>query len=75
MPQRYVMQKKPKKELIVCEQFCNRKIKSYDPKIGVKVLSPRVHKLKPYFPGYLFIHIDIGRLEQSIRQREPGSIG
>ena len=75
MLQWYVMQTKPKKELIVYEQLCIRNIESYYPQIRIKTSKPYLRKLKPYFPGYLFVHFDIDKFGQSVKQWVPGSIG
>ena len=54
----YVMQSKPNKEELLYEQLRTRDIDAYYPCIKVQPVNPRARKLKPYFPGYLFIKVD-----------------
>ena len=71
----YVLQSKPQKEPVVYEQLCIRKIEAYYPCIPAKVVNPRACKIKPYFPGYVFVHVDLDQLGPSALQWMPGTIG
>ena len=75
MMQWYVIQSKPQKEHLVYEQLCNRKLEVYYPHIQVKTANPRARKIKPYFPGYLFVHVDLGQVGQNELQWIPGAVG
>jgi transcriptional antiterminator RfaH len=36
-------------------------IETYYPRLPVRTVNPRARKVQPYFPGYLFVHIDVGK--------------
>ncbi len=71
----YVIQAKPKKEELVYEQLGIHKIEASYPCVRARPVNPHTHKNKPYFPGYLFVHVDLDRVGQSILQWIPGAIG
>lgn len=75
MLQWYVIQSKPKKENLVYEQLCIHKIEAYCPRIRVKVVNPRARKIKPYFPGYLFVRVNLDQIGSSTLQWMPGVVG
>ena len=54
----YALQSKPMKEGYLADQLRVKGIESYFPAIRVRPVNPRAHKLKPYFPGYVFGRID-----------------
>jgi transcriptional antiterminator RfaH len=70
-----VVQSKPQKEALLCEQLCLRRIETYYPRIRIQPVNPRAHKIKPYFPGYLFICGDLGHKITSDLHWMPGAIG
>lgn len=55
----YVIRSKPRKEEVVYQQLRTRGLKSYFPRLRVNPVNPRARKLKPYFPGYLFVYVDL----------------
>ena len=59
MMQWYVLQSKPQKESLLHDQLCLRGIEAYYPRLYLKPANPRARKSRPYFPGYLFIHVDL----------------
>ena len=59
MNQWYVVNSKPQKESLLCDQLELRGIETYYPRLRVKPVNPRAHKVKPYFPGYLFASLDL----------------
>lgn len=71
----YVLQSKPQKEKLLYEQLCLREIEAYYPNIRVKPVNPRARKYKSYFPGYLFVHVDLDLISISSLQWVPGAIG
>ncbi len=71
----YVLRSKPRKEDFLFGQLCARKIEAYYPKVRVQPVNPRSRKTKPYFPGYLFIHVNLEKTDLSSLQWMPGSIG
>jgi transcriptional antiterminator RfaH len=71
----YVMHSKPQKEQWLYRQLGALEIDAYYPCLrvqGGKANSPRV---KPYFPGYLFINVDVQLMGLSTLQWIPGSLG
>lgn len=71
----YVLRSKPFKEEFFWGQLLAHQIEVYYPFIQAKVFSPTTHKVKPYFPGHLFIHVDLDGLDASFLNRMPGSRG
>jgi transcriptional antiterminator RfaH len=55
----YVLHSKPNKEDFLFSQLVSRNIKAYYPKLHVSPVNPRARKVKPFFPGYLFVHVDL----------------
>ena len=47
----------------------------YYPRIRVQPVNPRARKIKPYFPGYLFVQADIQAAGQSALAYMPHSGG
>lgn len=70
-----VLRSKPSKEEFFWGQLLAHQIEVYYPSIRAKAFSPTAHKAKPYFPGHLFIHIDLQSLEASFLNTMPGSRG
>jgi transcriptional antiterminator RfaH len=50
-------------------------IDSFFPCVHVRPVNPRARKVKPYFPGYVFGHVDLERAGRSILNWIPGAIG
>ncbi len=71
----YVIRSKPQKEQFLWEQLVMRNIKADLPQLTVKPVNPRSRKTRPYFPGYLFVKVDVERLGTSILNSVPGSTG
>jgi transcriptional antiterminator RfaH len=71
----YVLRSKPNKEDFFWGQLLAHHIDVYYPCIRAKVVNPRARKIKPYFPGYLFIHVDLQEVTVSFLNWMPGSRG
>jgi transcriptional antiterminator RfaH len=71
----YVLQSKPQKEKILYEQLRLREIEAYYPSIRVKPVNPRARKFKSFFPGYLFVRVDLEHISISSLQWVPGAVG
>ena len=71
----YVARSKPRNEELLCKQFCLRNFESYYPCIRVQTVNPRTRQMQPYFPGYLFVHVDLKRIGRSILEWIPGGVG
>jgi len=71
----YVMRSKPRKEEALWRQVKSKGIEVYFPRIRVHPVNPRSRKLVPYFPGYMFIQVDLDAVGRSTLQWMPYSIG
>jgi len=71
----YVMHSKPRKETLLRERLRVQRIEVYLPSIRVKPVNPRSRKEQPFFPGYLFIYVDIEKISVSELRRIPGATG
>jgi transcription elongation factor/antiterminator RfaH len=71
----YVLHSKPNKEELLWEQLGIRKVESFYPRIRVQTVNPRARKIKPYFPGYVFVHVDLDQVSLSTLQWMPGATG
>jgi transcriptional antiterminator RfaH len=76
MPSRwYALRSKPNREELLYKQLGLRGIETFYPRIRAKVVNPRARKVKPYFPGYLFVNIDIAQIGITTLQWVPGTTG
>ncbi|MEN6299280.1 MAG: transcription termination/antitermination NusG family protein [Anaerolineaceae bacterium] len=71
----YALRSKPRKEDIVWRQTINQGYEVFYPRLKVKPVNPRSRKLVPYFPGYLFIKVDIDLIGISTFQWMPYTVG
>ncbi len=69
----YVLRSKPNKETLLCEQLMARQIDVYYPCVRVQTVNPRARKMRPYFPGYLFVHVDLAEVGESVLRWTPGA--
>ena len=60
----YVIHSKPRKENQVYSQLQARAIETFYPTIRVKPVNPRSAKIRPYFPGYLFVRVDLDAVDE-----------
>ena len=68
----YVMHSKPQKEQWLYDQLDALQIEAYCPAVRTK---SGACKPKPYFPGYLFVNVDLQLTGTSLLQWIPGSLG
>jgi transcriptional antiterminator RfaH len=68
----HVLRSKPNKEDFIARQLEARNVEIFYPRLSVKPVNPRARKIKPYFPGYLFIHIDLSIYPFTVFERIPG---
>lgn len=54
-----VMQSKPNHEAALESELSSRGITVYFPHLRMKPVNPRSRKVRPFFPGYLFIQADL----------------
>ena len=71
----YVLRSKPNKEEFFWGQLLAHQIDVYYPCVRAKADNPHTHKDKPFFPEYLFIHVDLQEITPSFLYWLPGSRG
>jgi transcriptional antiterminator RfaH len=71
----YVAHSKPRNEELLWKQFCLRNLESYYPCIKVQTVNPRARQVQPYFPSYLFVHVDLDLIGRSTLDWAPGGAG
>jgi transcription antitermination factor NusG len=71
----YALHSKPLKEELLFEQLSLRKIETFYPRIRVQTVNPRARKVRAYFPGYVFVHVDLDETGFSGLQWLPGATG
>ncbi|MDY6847360.1 MAG: transcription termination/antitermination NusG family protein [Chloroflexota bacterium] len=69
----YVINSKPNKEKFLFSQLLHREIETFYPRLRVEPVNPRSRKIKPYFPGYLFVHVDLDKTPISSLTYIPGA--
>lgn len=71
----HVVCSKQRNESFLWQQLCSRDIEAYYPCINLHSIKPQTRKIKPYFPSYLFVHVDLEVVGVSALQWIPGAIG
>jgi transcriptional antiterminator RfaH len=71
----YALHSKPRKEEFLLRQLTSNGIEAYCPFVRVATVNPRARQIKPYFPGYVFVHVDLGVHNASTFRWMPGSTG
>lgn len=71
----YVIRSKPNKEMVLWHELLAREFESFYPRLHVQPVNPRSNTIRPYFPGYLFLHIDLELTPISTFQWMPFSAG
>ena len=71
----YVLHSKPNKEEFVYGQLLANRLEAFCPRIRVQPVNPRARKVKPYFPGYVFVQLDLEHEKTSALGWMPGANG
>lgn len=71
----YALHVKPHKERMVAKHLLANQIETFYPFIHVQPQNPRAAKQRPFFPGYLFVQIDLEQLGQNALRWTPGVHG
>lgn len=71
----YVLNVKPHKERIVNRFLRSKGVEVYFPTLRVEPVNPRASTIRPYFPGYLFVHLDLQDRGQNALRWTPGTRG
>lgn len=70
-----VLQSKPNNENFIAKQLEFEEVEYFLPQLKVHPVNPRCRKIKPYFPGYLFVKLDLSQDKALTLGRMPGAIG
>ena len=71
----YALRSKPRKEEVLWRQLRAQEYEVFFPRIRVQPVNPRSKKLKAYFPGYMFVQVDLEEVGLSTFQWMPHAIG
>jgi transcriptional antiterminator RfaH len=71
----YALRSKPRKEDIVWRQVRTQGFEVFYPRLKVQPVNPRSRKVRPYFPGYMFVQADIEEVGLSTFQWMPHAMG
>lgn len=71
----YALRCKPRKEDIVWKQVRDHGYEIFYPRMRVNPVNPRSRKIIPYFPGYLFVRVDLGNIGLSAFNWMPHTVG
>lgn len=66
---------KPHKEDFLWGEICAWGIECFYPRIRVRTINPRARKIRPYFPGYLFLNLDTDSSKIAELRWLPGTAG
>jgi transcriptional antiterminator RfaH len=71
----YALRSKPRKDELVWHQLKARSIECFFPRLKVNPVNPRARKVKPYFPGYIFVKVDLDDIGISSFRWMPHTLG
>ncbi|MDD5369216.1 MAG: transcription termination/antitermination NusG family protein [Anaerolineaceae bacterium] len=71
----YTLHSQPHKEDLLWQQVLSRGFECFYPRIRVTPINPRSRKIRPYFPGYMFVHTDLDASGSSIFRWMPYATG
>jgi transcription elongation factor/antiterminator RfaH len=71
----YAIRSKPNKEDFLAGQLESYGIEVFLPRIRVTPVNPRSRKMRPFFPNYLFVHVDLDTINVSTLRWMPGASG
>lgn len=69
----HVVRSKPNHEDFLERELESRDIEVFNPLLRANPVNPRARRYKPYFPGYVFVHIDLEVVNSSALERVPGA--
>lgn len=71
----FALRTKPRKEDVVFRQMRSKEIEVFYPRLRVNPVNPRSKKFKPYFPGYMFIRVNLEETGMSHFRWMPHTLG
>ncbi|HNR02683.1 MAG TPA: transcription termination/antitermination NusG family protein [Anaerolineaceae bacterium] len=69
----HVMRSKPNREEFLARELESRDVEYYYPRLRANPVNPRARRFKAYFPGYLFIRVDLEKVNHSTLEHIPGA--
>src|SRR5512145_234844 len=70
----YAIRSKPNKEDFLAGQLEAYGVEVFYPRIFVKTVNPRARKSRAYFPSYLFVRVDLEKVNTSTLRWMPGAV-
>lgn len=71
----YALRSKPRKEEVVWRLLKTQGFEVFYPRLRVQPVNPRSRKVRPYFPGYMFVQVDVEAVGLSTFQWMPHALG
>lgn len=71
----YALHVKPHKEQSVDNLLRSRDMEVFYPSLKVKPVNPRARKIRPFFPGYLFVYLDLEEAGKNVLSWTEGVYG
>ena len=71
----YVLRSKHRNEDLLYQQLHHCDIEAYYPCVHLQPIKSPTRKIKPYFPSYLFVRVELDAVGISFFQWIPGAIG
>jgi transcription antitermination factor NusG len=71
----YALRSKPRKEDVVWKQVSELGYEVFYPRMRVNPVNPRSKKVRPYFPGYMFVKLDLEAAGLTAFQWMPHTTG
>lgn len=71
----YAIASHPNKEEILWRQLLSKEVEVFYPRLNVRPVNPRSRKVRPYFPGYMFVRTDVQAVGISFFQYMPYAKG
>ncbi len=71
----YAIRSKARKEETLFRLLQSHNYEVFYPRVRVNPVNPRAARLRPYFPGYLFVHVDLAETGVNAFQWMPFAIG
>ena len=71
----YAINSHPNKEDVLWKHIQSLGFEVFFPRLKVNPVNPRARKMRPYFPGYMFVRVDLDAAGTSVFQWMPHSKG
>jgi transcriptional antiterminator RfaH len=71
----YALHVKPHKERPVYELLESQDVVAFYPYLKIKPVNPRSRKERPFFPGYMFVHLDVAAEGKNVLRWMEGTYG